>query len=335
MAARSRTGRTLLAVIVGAAVVGCASATALVAPARAAGADAPTCSSGVIVAVDFSPWDGPVNTVCDLVLPQTAAYALEVSGFDPVGVASYGLAFICQIAGDPPDDSCQSTPPASAYWSFWIAEAGANSWTYSNEGAMSLEPQAGSVEAWVFGDETASSQPDIPSPNAIRASTTDTTTATLGSGQGQPPPATTPTSPAAGGGGSATPPDPTSAQGNTSSAVSTGSSGSSGSSTPESSPSPADTPGGSSIHTSGGGFQAGSPTSKPQVGPPHGKPAGASGSSQPKAETSSTPRIVSAAPVLAHQSSGTPVGAVIGAVAVIALAGAAGFLARRRRRGAG
>ena len=85
-------------------------------------------------------------------LPATAADALVAAKFDPTGVSGYGLGFICQIAGDPPDDSCSTTPPANAYWSFWYADAGHNTWTYSLAGAMNLEPQAGSVEAWVFGE---------------------------------------------------------------------------------------------------------------------------------------------------------------------------------------
>ena len=98
-----------------------------------AGAD-PTvdCSTGVIVAVDFATWAGTINTVCDAgTLPATAAYALQTAGFNPVGVAGYGLAFICQIGSDPPDDSLPATPPANAYWSFWYADAGNNTWTYS------------------------------------------------------------------------------------------------------------------------------------------------------------------------------------------------------------
>ena len=53
------------------------------------------------------------------------------------------LAFICQIAGFPQDDPCTTTPPANAYWSFWYAQAGQNTWTYSQSGAMNLAPGGG------------------------------------------------------------------------------------------------------------------------------------------------------------------------------------------------
>ena len=62
-------------------------------PAPPAGAvPAVNCSTGVIVAADFSPWGGDINSVCDATLPATAADALVDAGFDPTGVAGYGLA---------------------------------------------------------------------------------------------------------------------------------------------------------------------------------------------------------------------------------------------------
>jgi len=100
-------------------------------PAAPAGADTvANCSNGVIVAADFATWGGNINSVCDPTLPPNAAEALVATGFDPVGVASYGgLAFICQIAGYPQGEDCNTTPPGNAYWAFWYANAGENSWT--------------------------------------------------------------------------------------------------------------------------------------------------------------------------------------------------------------
>jgi LPXTG-motif cell wall-anchored protein len=43
-------------------------------------------------------------------------------------------------------------------------------------------------------------------------------------------------------------------------------------------------------------------------------------------------KIVSVAPALARHPSGSPVGLIIGGIAVAGLAGAAGFIAVRRRR---
>lgn len=153
--------------------------------APAGAATATDCSTGVIVAVDLSQWEsGVTDAVCDTILPANAAYALVATGFNPTPVSDYGLAFICQIAGAdgveyPQGADCSTTPPANAYWSFWFADAGQDSWTYSNVGAMSLQPQPGSVEAWVFGGETGGSQPSgLPSPDAVRTATTQFVTGT-------------------------------------------------------------------------------------------------------------------------------------------------------------
>lgn len=154
------------------------------APAGAAGAaTAVDCSAGVIVAVDFGHWEGATDAVCDTILPANAAYALVATGFDPTPVSSYGLDFICQIAGPggveyPQGENCSTTPPANAYWSFWYADAGQDSsWTYSTVGAMSLVPEKGSVEAWVFGGQNAQ-PPGLASPQTIRAATTQSVTGT-------------------------------------------------------------------------------------------------------------------------------------------------------------
>jgi hypothetical protein len=152
--------------------------------APASAATAVDCSDGMIVAVDFGYWQGDTDAVCDTILPANAAYALVATGFDPTPVSSYGLDFICQIAAPdgveyPQGENCSTTPPADAYWSFWYANAGQTSWTYSNVGAMSLQPQAGSIEAWVFGGENGGSQPPgLPTPQQIQMATTQTVTGT-------------------------------------------------------------------------------------------------------------------------------------------------------------
>lgn len=293
-------------------------------PAAPAGADpAANCSGGVIVAADFSPWGGNINSVCDATPPTTAADALVDAKFDPNGVAGYGLAFICQIAGDPPDDSCATTPPADAYWAFWYADAGHNTWTYSQSGAMSLEPAPGSVEAWVFGGSSGASPPSgFPSPDSVRAATVRTsgtttstrpaspptsssTTTTPAHATSAPPPAVTPSAPAGGAGGSQHP----------STAV------------PVTGSQPAPTQGGTV------------PTAPPErpTSPAATRPAGRSHTGTPGRVGApgkpSMPKIVDAAPALATRSSeGSPLPFLIGAVAVVALAATGGLIAWRRRR---
>jgi hypothetical protein len=190
----------------------------LTAPLPAGADPVADCSTtvGVVVAVDLSPWGGAVERGCDAT-PSTALAALQ-SDFSVDGTAQYGDAFVCRIDGDPTVDQtpCTSTPPASASWSFWYADAGSASWTYATEGASTFRPQAGSAEAWTFG--AAGTVPAF-APAAVRATNTSpaagggpgatTTTAPPSSPSGATPAPTSPVGPQApaptGAGGTPTP----------------------------------------------------------------------------------------------------------------------------------
>jgi hypothetical protein len=141
-----------------------------------------TTTSGVIVAVDFGHWGGPVLRSCGTT-PTTAYDLLNQGGWRTTGDEHDGPGFICRIgyAGyhggtqypTPSQDACVLTPPASAYWAFWYANPGQNAWTYSSEGAMSTDPVPGSVELWVFGGTniggTSGSAVPAVSPGGLRA----------------------------------------------------------------------------------------------------------------------------------------------------------------------
>ncbi|MFC8127379.1 prenyltransferase/squalene oxidase repeat-containing protein [Streptomyces sp. NPDC057302] len=119
-----------------------------------------TPSKGAVVAVDFSDWGGGLVRGCDA-SPTTGYDLLHEAGFSTVGTEHDGPAFICRLGhaefdsgGQYPtkgEEACKLTPPASAYWSYWIAPPGQDYWTYSPLGAMSQKPKNGAVEAWVFG----------------------------------------------------------------------------------------------------------------------------------------------------------------------------------------
>ncbi len=119
-----------------------------------------TTTTGTVIAVDFGHWGGPVVRGCGV--DQSTGYALlHAGGFSTAGDSHDGPAFICRIGNaafhgaaqypTPSDEPCILTPPASAYWSFWLAPAGQNTWTYSSVGAMSELPKPGEVELWSFG----------------------------------------------------------------------------------------------------------------------------------------------------------------------------------------
>lgn len=156
-------------------------------PARAAPEPTGDCTttSGVIVAVDFAHWGGPVLRSCGTT-PTSAYTLLNQGGWHTTGTEHDGPGFICRIgyAGyhggtqypTPAQEPCVLTPPSSAYWAFWYASRGQNTWSYSQAGAMGIQPEPGSVELWVFGGTnvsgtTGSAVPTIP-PASLRASNT-------------------------------------------------------------------------------------------------------------------------------------------------------------------
>jgi hypothetical protein len=149
------------AVVTAAAAVGLAGPAAGAAPgAFAASIGRCTPHSGTIVAVDFAHWGGPIVRGCGL--RQRSDYdLLHAAGFTTAADQHDGPAFICRLGNaafhhgrqypTPAQDDCVLTAPAAAYWSYWIAPAGQNHWTYSQLGAMSEVPKPGAVELWTFG----------------------------------------------------------------------------------------------------------------------------------------------------------------------------------------
>lgn len=130
-----------------------------------------TTTSGVIVAVDFSHWGGPVVRGCGST-PTTGYQLVNQGGFATTGTAHDGPGFICRISysgfnggtGEPADQKCLTTPPASASWSYWNANPGQSSWTLSPTGAANTNPPGGAVQAWTFGGGS----PNF-SPTSVRA----------------------------------------------------------------------------------------------------------------------------------------------------------------------
>jgi hypothetical protein len=153
-------------------------------PAAAAARPLSECtgSAGVIVAVDFGHWGGPVLRSCGTT-PTTGFALLNQGGWHTTGTEHDGPGFICRIGYSgyrrdiqyptPAQQACVQTPPASAYWAYWQAGPGQTSWTYSQAGAMSYHPRPGSVSLWVFGGTnlsgTAGSAVPAISPDRLRA----------------------------------------------------------------------------------------------------------------------------------------------------------------------
>ncbi|MFY1668519.1 hypothetical protein ACN27G_00955 [Plantactinospora sp. WMMB334] len=174
---------------IGAAVAALAvvQAAAVIAPAATYAAPLPlgqcTTRSGVILAVDFSRWGGPLLRSCGTT-PTTGYQLLNQGGWKTAGTGHDGPAFICRIGYSgfrngtqyppPSEERCVLTPPASAYWSYWHADPGANTWEYSQLGAMSYKPRPGSVDLWIFGGTDIGGTKGRPtfSPDSVRAHNT-------------------------------------------------------------------------------------------------------------------------------------------------------------------
>jgi hypothetical protein len=131
-----------------------------------------TTTSGVIVAVDFRHFGGAIDRGCGAT-PTTGYDALHHAGFTTAADDEDGPAFVCRIDDlpSPAQQSCARTPPTSASWSYWHADPGQNSWSFSELGAMSTHPQPGSADAWVYGSTVGGGQHGQPSfsPASVRA----------------------------------------------------------------------------------------------------------------------------------------------------------------------
>lgn len=116
------------------------------------------------VVVDYGPLDGGVEIGCD---PEgggkPAAQVVTDAGFDLHYVSSQP-GFVCRIDGLPGegDEDCADTPPADAFWGLFWSDADPETWSYSNEGAGSLDvPEGGSI-GWRFQDGGDREVPSAP-----------------------------------------------------------------------------------------------------------------------------------------------------------------------------
>jgi hypothetical protein len=134
-------------------------------------------AQAVTVVIDFGQL-GPEPLVgCATNLPTgaTGADALASLGVT-ITEATRSAQFICRLNGHPAADqvlalpgddnyveACLSTPPASAYWTYWWADA-SGAWSYATKGYALHEVIIGGYEGYSFsyGRSVADSQPTLP-----------------------------------------------------------------------------------------------------------------------------------------------------------------------------
>lgn len=117
-------------------------------------------TSGVTVVVDFTAFNGGIQTRCAPGPQSSGLAAMQNAGFTVEGTRRYGLAFVCRINNlpSPAQQDCVNTPPADAYWAYYHALPGATTWTFSSVGAASYVPPLGSIDAWAFGNSAMPSK---------------------------------------------------------------------------------------------------------------------------------------------------------------------------------
>lgn len=121
-----------------------------------------TDADGITVVIDFQELGGGVNIRCAPGPVDSGLDALTRAGISWEGTRRFP-GFVCRIAGRPGPDTepCGNTPPASAYWSYWLAPRG-GAWCYSDLGAANRIPPPGTVEGWSFALNRATTE--IPPP---------------------------------------------------------------------------------------------------------------------------------------------------------------------------
>lgn len=161
-------GRVIRRSVVAALVIGSALTGWTVDDAGAWSNGACPTSSGVTVVIDFQELGGGVHIRCAPGAVGSGLDALRQAGID-YQTATRFPGFVCKIAGQPGNDPCVNTSPASAYWSYWLAPRGGQ-WCYSNWGAGNRTPPQGTVEGWSFSlDKTGSTSPPprTPAPGLV------------------------------------------------------------------------------------------------------------------------------------------------------------------------
>jgi hypothetical protein len=150
-----------------------------------------TSTSGATLVVDFAHWGGPLLRACGST-PTTGFALLNQGGWHTAGTVHDGPGFVCRIgyAGfrhgtqypTPDQEACVNTPPVSAYWTYWEAGPGQDTWSYSQVGAMVYRAPPGSVSLWIFGGTNVSGSSGSARPAFSPASLRRLISATASSG---------------------------------------------------------------------------------------------------------------------------------------------------------
>jgi hypothetical protein len=298
MPARSPRRPPLLAFVASALLVLAASVANATAASAASAAGACVGNTGVTVVVDATNAGGGISVRCALG-PQASGWkALESAGHVLTSPPRYPGTAVCQIDGLP-QAGYPTCWESNVWWYSHASSPDASSWSESGVGAATYAPAPGTVEGWKYRSLSDPNRFPPPGP---------------GFGIGVPPVASPPTPPAT------KPPSPGAAKPGGSPVAPSG--GVTPSTLPTAPTTTAPTSSGLTATTAGGLIANNDATTT-------GRPTGRSTS------TSSDKRALAGADLSnTRDSGGIPIGTIVGAVVVLALAAAAAVVAYRRARAA-
>ncbi|MDR1294152.1 MAG: hypothetical protein LBK59_04245 [Bifidobacteriaceae bacterium] len=153
-----------VAILAGAGIVA-----GLDAPAVAASARPGVCTTddtgAVTLVIDYHDLGADTETYCVTGLATSAVGAdvLTAAGVATQGTVHDGPSFVCRVQGYPAPtqtlaipgnpsytETCTTTPPTTAHWSYWWAAEGESTWTYATRGLAASRVKPGGFEGWSF-----------------------------------------------------------------------------------------------------------------------------------------------------------------------------------------
>ena len=134
-------------------------------PASTQSSESGYACDGVQVVVNFGILDGENSNECVEFEADSmpATQVVKDAGYLVEGTAEYGDQIVCRVNGMPsevapialPDnanyvETCQSMPPADAYWALWQKTSDGGKWDYAQEGLGTLTVNKGDSLGLVF-----------------------------------------------------------------------------------------------------------------------------------------------------------------------------------------
>ncbi len=172
------TRRTLAAIV--AILLGVATGAVVVqAPAQAS---ACAQGEGVTVVVDPHQLGGGVRTTC-VPGPGSKASAAFTSAGVSMQRAARERGFVCRVDALPADAGCVQASPADAYWSLWVS-TGNGSWSYAQIGVDGLDVPRGGWVAWSWQGQASRAQPGVSPVGAAAAQPSPRPTGSTGGSRG-------------------------------------------------------------------------------------------------------------------------------------------------------